>query len=263
MNLMKMLQVQEDKGRIVIVSTGMMAILVVCWVYMIHMAWGAKDGTIHSIVTPGHPHAWGGREILACFLMWFAMMGAMMLPSVAPWVLTLSRISRQENSSSLLPYREATFLSGYFVMWAGYSILAALGQWSLHQNALLTPSMTSANPIFGGLLLIVTGLFQWTPARNACLDHCRSPMGFFLTTWKSGGRGAFEMGLRHGLYCVGCCWALMALSFVAGVMNLVWMGLITIFLLMDLVFVRDRWLDRAAGLVLISGGLWMILCLNG
>jgi predicted metal-binding membrane protein len=150
------------------------------------------------------------------------------------------------------------FLLGYLIVWIGFSALAAVAQWILHATALLSPMMVSTSPILGGAILITAGAFQWTPLKNACLTHCRSPLNFLMTGWREGKRGALAMGLKHGAYCTGCCWFLMALLFVAGVMNLWWIAIIAGFVLLEKVAPRGLWVGKIAGLALATWGLWMI-----
>jgi predicted metal-binding membrane protein len=121
------------------------------------------------------------------------------------------------------------FVLGYRLVWGGFSIVATLGQWGLHATALLSPMMVSTSPMLGGLLVLTAGLFQWTPLKSTCLGPWRSPLGFVMTEWREGTWGALLMGLRHGSYGVGCCWVLMALLLVAGVMNLLWVAALAAF----------------------------------
>ena len=150
------------------------------------------------------------------------------------------------------------FLLGYLVVWAGFSALAAVSQWILHAKALLSPLMVSMSPILGGALLMIAGVFQWTPLKNACLAHCRSPLSFLMTDWREGKRGAFAMGLKHGAYCTGCCWFLMALLFVAGVMNIWWIAIIAVFVVIEKVVPHGVLVAKAVGVLLAVWGAWMI-----
>jgi len=152
----------------------------------------------------------------------------------------------------------AIFLGGYVIVWTGFSALATLAQWGLHETALLSPMMVSTSPILGGLLLLTAGVYQWTPLKYACLKHCRSPLGFLMTNWREGPRGALIMGLRHGMFCTVCCWFLMALLFVAGVMNLLWVATITLFVLVEKVVPRGDIVGRVAGGVLVIAGLVLL-----
>jgi len=226
--------------------------------YMIRMAAGTGHGhSCHGMTAP-LVRPWGSMEILMAFSMWVAMMFAMMLPIVTPWLLVLSGTKREKDPGAAPFGTAGFFLMGYAAVWAGYSALATLGQWGLGAAALLSPDLVGTSPVLGGALLLAAGIYQWTPWRDACMTHCRSPLGFFATSWKEGRRGAFTMGLRHGLYCAGCCWALMALSFVFGVMNLLWMAGITVFLLAEKITSWGPRFGKAAGLVLAGYGLWML-----
>ena len=206
-----------------------------------------------------HPdaHAWSIGDLGLAIGMWTGMMAAMMLPSVTPWVLALARLSGDAGNARPR-LRVGEFLAGYLLIWSAYSVGAALLQWQLHDRAMLSGLGTIVSPAAGGALLLVAGIFQWTPIKQACLMHCRSPIRFFLTSWKSGRFGALRMGVHHGLFCVACCWGLMALSFVAGVMNLAWMAVITLFIFVDHALLRRDWLSRTAGIMLVVWGIAII-----
>ena len=150
------------------------------------------------------------------------------------------------------------FLAGYLVVWTGFSALAAVAQWVLHAEAFLSPLMVSTSPILGGSLLIVAGVFQWTPLKSSCLAHCRSPLSFLMTDWREGKLGAFVMGLKHGAFCTGCCWFLMALLFVAGVMNIWWIAIIAVLVLLEKVAPRGLLVGKVAGLLLSAWGVWVM-----
>jgi|TARA_B100000315_G_scaffold205719_2_gene199614 predicted metal-binding membrane protein len=203
--------------------------------------------------TAGDAVPWGAGQFATVASMWIVMMVAMMLPTVAPWVAALSTIGRRMGRG--LPAGE--FVAGYLLVWSGFSVAAASVQWGLHEAGWLSAA-SSLGPQAAGGLLIVAGVYQWTPAKQACLKHCRSPLGFFLTSWRSGRWGPARMGLRHGAFCVACCWALMALSFVAGVMNLIWMALVALFVLVDHAVARGPWLGRAAGAALAVWGVGLV-----
>jgi predicted metal-binding membrane protein len=203
--------------------------------------------------------AWGVLELVLLFVMWAVMMVAMMVPSAAPLILIFAAVyrKRQERQDPAVP--TAIFLTGYLLVWTGFSGLATLAQWGLHTAALLSPMMVSTSSILGGVLMLAAGIFQWTSLKHACLTHCRSPIGFLMTHWQEGTRGAFIMGLEHGTYCVGCCWILMTLLFVAGVMNLVWVAFIAAFVLAEKVLPRGDLVGRLAGGMLILAGI-VLLC---
>ena len=157
-----------------------------------------------------------------------------------------------------MPYvPAAVFLVGYLAAWAAFSAAATVAQEGLRSAALLSPEMSTINPWIGRVLLIGAGIFQWSPLKNACLRQCRSPLGFLLTEWRDGRGGALRMGWRHGLYCVGCCWLLMALLFVVGVMNLVWVAAIAGFVIVEKIAPAGLVLGRAAGAVMIACAVYL------
>jgi predicted metal-binding membrane protein len=198
---------------------------------------------------------WSLADIVLLFVMWAVMMVAMMVPTAASMILMFATINRRRRDRQQ-PYVPTTiFLGGYLLVWTGFSALAMLAQWGLHSAALLSPMMVSTSPLLGGILLLAAGVFQWTPLKYTCLKHCRSPMGFLMTDWREGARGALMMGLKHGSYCTGCCWFLMALLFVAGVMNLLWVTAIMVFVLVEKIAPRGDLVGRVAGGVLVLAGL--------
>ena len=204
------------------------------------------------------PARWQATDLLALFAMWAVMMVAMMVPSVAPIVILFLGVLRRRHASRLPFGQTAAFLGGYVLVWAGFSLLATLAQWGLHSTALLSPDAMRATPAAGGLLLLAAGGFQLTALKRACLDHCRSPFHFFATEWREGHRGALVMGLRHGLWCLGCCWLLMALLFVAGVMNAAWVAALAIVVLLEKVAPAGPALGRAFGVGLGAWGVWLL-----
>ena len=180
------------------------------------------------------------------------MMLAMMLPVVSPWVLAFPRAAHERSAGGSSSLRAWAFLLGYGAAWLAYSGLAAGGQLVLQRAALLSRAGVITSPGIAGELLLLAGVYQLTPQRDACMLHCRSPMAFFLTRWREGYWGAFTMGARHGVYCLGCCWALMALSFVFGLMNLAWMAVLTGFLVVEKATSAGPWMGRAAGVLLLA-----------
>jgi len=202
---------------------------------------------------------WSSATLLPLFLMWAEMMVAMMIPSAAPMILAFAMVQRKRREQERPFVPTGMFLLGYLIVWTGFSAVAALAQWMLHARALLSPMMVSTSPVLGGVLLIVAGLFQWTPFKNACLTHCRSPLGFLMTDWREGRCGALVMGMKHGAFCTGCCWFLMALLFVAGVMNMWWIAILTVFVLLEKVVPRGLFVGKVAGVFLAGWGAWMIV----
>jgi predicted metal-binding membrane protein len=202
--------------------------------------------------------AWSAATLPPLFLMWSEMMVAMMIPSAAPMILTFAAVQRKRRDSEEPFVPTGIFLLGYLAAWTGFSALAAIAQWILHAEALLSPMMVGTSPILGGALLLAAGVFQWTPLKHSCLAHCRSPLSFLLSDWREGRWGAFRMGLKHGVYCTGCCWFLMALLFVAGVMNLWWIAIIAAFVLLEKILPKSLFVGRASGILLGAWGLWLI-----
>jgi len=244
---------QRDR---MIVLSGVASIAILAWAYMAHMAWGRRgDGMDLAML---HMPAWGIVDLALLFVMWVVMMVAMMVPTAAPMLLLFATINRRSRAQQRPFVPTTVFLSGYLLVWAGFSAVISVVQWGLHAAALLSPMMVSTSPVFGGLLLLVAGVCQWTPLKYTCLRHCRSPLGFLTTEWREGTRGALIMGLRHGAYCVGCCWVIMGLLFVAGTMNLLWIALITVFILVEKVMPRGDLVGRIAGGVLVLAGLLLL-----
>ena len=164
---------------------------------------------------PMDPMPWSTSDAALMFAMWWVMMIAMMVPSAAPMVLLFTAIKRKQ-AASVSPSVEAwVFLGGYLLIWAGFSLVAALAQWGLERAGLLSMAMASTSAMFGGVILLAAGLYQFTPVKSACLRYCQSPVLFLSRHWRPGAAGALRMGLRHGGYCLGCCWFLMALLFVS------------------------------------------------
>lgn len=242
------------RDRLIILSA-LTAATVLAWLYMGHMSWSIHD--VPDEIHPGHMPAWGPPDVLFAFVMWTVMMVGMMLPSASPMVLTFSAIERRRGDGRT-HLRTGLFVLGYLVVWTLYSGAAAVMQWAFHTAALLSPMGASTSPYLGGSLLFTAGLFQCTRLKYACLDRCRTPMGFLMAEWRSGPAGAWVMGLRHGLNCALCCWALMALLFVLGVMNLVWMVALSAFCLIEKVAPRTEWVSRITGLLLIGWGAWIV-----
>jgi predicted metal-binding membrane protein len=238
-----------------IVMLGLGLLTALSWMYMFHLA-GEMQGM--EMAMP-RIQPWTAMDFVLMFVMWSVMMVAMMVPSAASLVLLYAGINRKraKGQDPLVP--TAVFLLGYLVVWCGFSALATLAQWGLHTTALLSPMMASTSPILGGGMLLAAGIFQWTPLKYACLSRCRSPLGYLMTEWRDGAWGAFLMGVRHGNYCTICCWALMSLMFVAGVMSLFWMAVIAGFVLLEKIAPAGRWISRVSGALLTVWGILMIL----
>jgi predicted metal-binding membrane protein len=149
------------------------------------------------------------------------------------------------------------FGAGYLLVWTGFSAGAALAQWGLHRAAMLSPMMTTSSPRLGAAILIAAGVYQLTPFKGACLTHCRSPLGFLMSHWRGGTAGALRMGIEHGTYCLGCCWALMCVLFVVGVINLLWVAAMAIFVRVEKIAPAGTLVARVGGAAMIAAGAFV------
>ena len=238
-----------------VVTAGLAAVAVLGWVYLLFLARGMAGMDMSADMVMPRMQTWGVVDLALLFVMWAVMMVAMMVPSASPLILMVAAANRKrrERSDPLVP--TGLFLTGYLLVWTTFSAVATAAQWGLHATALLSSGMVSLSPVLGGLLLLAAGVFQFTPLKQACLTHCRSPLGFVMTHWREGSGGAVRMGLEHGLFCVGCCWVLMALLFVAGVMNLLWIAAISLFVLAEKVLPRGDLVGRLGGAALLVAGV--------
>lgn len=237
------------------VGAGAAVLLCVSWAYVIFMAWGMEnmDAVADSLLMPAMT-GWDGSDLLLVFFMWAVMMIAMMLPSAMPLLLLVSKINHGRFARNRALLGTGVFALGYLAVWTGFSALATLVQWGLLEARLVSPMMESASPWLSAALLAAAGVYEFTPLKNACLARCRSPLGYLMTGWREGFSGAFAMGLRHGAYCTGCCWLLMALLFVFGVMNLAWIAALAILVLLEKLLRRPAWFAPAVGATLLAWG---------
>lgn len=232
----------------VLVAIGLAAVTLLSWGYLLTgagMEMPSMSTPMETALTPG----WSPAQAVLMFIMWWVMMVAMMLPSAAPMILLFSSVAKRASR----PGSTALFVSGYILIWGGFSVLATLMQWQLTQTGLLD-GMRANSQMLAGLLLLVAGIYQLTPAKNACLKHCQSPLQFVTEHWRPGPRGALSMGLQHGGYCLGCCWALMALLFVGGVMNLAWIGGLAAYVLIEKLIPQWRYFGLVSACLLITVG---------
>ena len=226
------------------ILTGLAGITTAAWIYVVleahrmaDMSTGTTDrsmaASMHAIVGV---HPWTPSEFGLRFLMWGVMMVAMMVPTAAPMTLVYAAVARKAAVQSNPVAPTFVFVAGYIVIWSVFSVTATAAQWELERAALLSPMMVSNSVLLGSTLLIGAGVYELTPLKHACLRHCRAPAQFLSQNWRSGTIGAFRMGLRLGAYCLGCCWVLMGLLFVGGVMNLLWIAAISAFVLLEKLF---------------------------
>lgn len=199
--------------------------------------------------------AWTLKDFALTFAMWSVMMAVMMTPTAIPVLLVFARVRNDAGRS----VRAALFGLGHLSVWIGFSAAAAFVQWTLHQSALLSPAMSITSPIASAFVLIAIGVYQLTPVKAKCLTNCQRPIDFLMRYWKEGAKGALELGIRHGIYCLGCCWALMLVLFVVGVMNIGWIAALTAFVLLEKLGPKGVRLARIGGVVIIAAGVFSLL----
>ena len=267
----------------VIVAVCLAAMTVLAWLYLLTLARsmgavplpaddaGTMDGMPGMETMPGMDMAgmamtpvaaagWTANDTALVVAMWFVMMVGMMLPSASPMILLYARVGRHAAAKGTPIAATGFFCAGYLAIWFLFSLAATFGQWLLERALLLTPMMESASPFLSGVLLVAAGLYQWTPLKGACLGKCRAPAAFLQAAggFRRDTAGAFLMGMRHGADCVGCCWPLMLLLFIGGVMNILWIAAIAIFVLAEKLLPGGDRMGRAAGVLLVVAGAWLM-----
>ena len=257
-----------------IVAAALAAVTLLAWAYVLWLAAGMDMGGMDmsglrmipapfTIMAPATA-PWTASEFAYVFTMWAVMMVGMMTPSAAPMILIYARIGRQASAEGKPLAATGWFVTGYLLAWIGFSLAAAAGQWVLERAALLDWMMAGTGHIFGALVLITAGVYQWVPLKYACLAHCQSPVLFIHQHggFKPAFSDSLRLGLRHGAYFVGCCWALMALLFVGGIMNVLWIAAISAFVLIEKIVPAGRLLSRAAGICFAAAGVWLAVALR-
>jgi predicted metal-binding membrane protein len=250
-----------------IALVGLILIAAIAWSWVVHEAvrmsgmdrpdMAGMRMSHMQMMSPGFA-PWTTTLAAYLFVMWFVMMVGMMIPSAAPVVLIYLGVKRQAATRGQRFASAGWFLAGYLAAWAAFSLLATATQWLLESAALLTPAMRLHSQRAGAVVLIAAGIYQWLPWKNACLTQCRAPLAFIQQHggFPRGAASAVRLGCLHGMYCVGCCWLLMLLLFVGGVMNLLWIAGLMIFVLIEKLAPRARWIGRAAGAAAVMAGLW-------
>ena len=258
------------RDRVIIVAA-LVVLTALAWADLIWLAndmWmGGMDMAGFRMIPAGQglmmpaSEPWKPIEFGYTFAMWAVMMIAMMTPSAAPMILTYARVGRQAVSEGKPFTATAWFVGGYLLAWMGFSLAATAAQWALERATLLTPMMASASTVLSGIVLVVAGLYQWTPLKEACLTCCQAPLTFVMRHggFRDDPAGALMLGLRHGTYCMGCCWALMAVLFVGGVMNLFWIAALAILVLVEKVSASGRIIGRLGGLAFMAAGVLMLI----
>jgi len=232
------------------------AVAGICWAYVGYMAWGMANMDVAAdwLLMP-RMTGWGISDLALVLAMWMLMMAAMMLPSATPLLLLVHRATAQQHGSGRAALDTIAFALGYLAVWSAFSVLATAAQWALLEERLVSPMMDSSSPYLSGVLLVAAGAYQFSGLKLACLARCRSPLSFLMT---QRGHGAFVLGVRHGVYCAGCCWLIMALLFVLGVMNLWWILGLTLFVLLEKFLRQPRGLVSAGGAALVAWGLLVL-----
>lgn len=240
----------------VIVVAGLLLVVALSWAYLFSGAGTMQD--MDGMLMPMSAGPWTPAYALLMLLMWSVMMAAMMLPSAAPMILLYAKIAAgRQGSGQVAP--TGMFALGYLAIWTAFNLAAVALQFGLERLALLSPMMETSSVALAGALLVAAGVYQWLPLKQACLRHCRSPLEFVLAHWRSGMAGAFRMGVQHGMLCVGCCWVLMLLLFVGGVMNLAWIAGLALLVLAEKLAPAGHWIGRTAGIVLAGWGAATLL----
>ena len=237
---------------------GLVAVIVMAWLYILTGA-GLGMSAVEMTAMPANmemmsPAVWTPGYASLMVLMWWVMMIAMMLPSAAPMILLYAAINRKKREQGTPYAPTGIFASGYLAVWGGFSLAATGLQWGLERSSLVSSMMATTSVTLGGILLIAAGVWQLTPLKYACLRHCRSPIHYLSSHWRTGRWGALRMGLEHGAYCLGCCWFLMGLLFYGGVMNLYWIAGLALYVLVEKTVPAGHWVGIGMGLVLIAWG---------
>lgn len=228
------------------------------WMYIFHLSSLMSSDFMEGMTMP-QMWEWSFKDFSANFAMWSVMMIAMMLPSATPMILIFSNVNKKRNEHGNEFVPTWIFVSSYITLWIAFSLFATIVQWFLHHFALLSDGLRIISPSISGLLLISAGVYQFTSVKYACLKNCQSPLGFIWGNWRYGKQGALSMGLKHGLYCIGCCWVLMILLFLVGIMNILWIAVISIFIFIEKIIARGRLLSYFSGSILVLWGLWLLI----
>ena len=226
------------------------------WAWLAYQDWAMAHMDIVDMAMPsGGP--WTRSDVALVLVMWVVMMVAMMLPSALPMLVAFRRTDAARSGDRHVEQRTALFAVGYLAVWTAFSAVATLAQWVLHAIGQVSPAMMLTSPWLAAAVLVTAGVYQWSAMKRACLGSCRSPLAFLLNRWRAGSSGALRMGIEHGAYCAGCCWLLMAILFVVGVMNVAWIVALSLYVLIEKVAPPNRWLAPASGAALMAWGAWL------
>jgi predicted metal-binding membrane protein len=238
-----------------VVALSLAGVVALAWLYLWHQTASMNAGHGGMAMPMPAMSAMDPAALALTFVMWIVMMTGMMLPSAAPTVLLYGAMVRKHAEHGTVLAAAWVFVGGYLLVWAGFSLAAALLQAALDHAELLNSMMASGSKPLNSMLLIAAGVYQLTPLKDLCLSKCRNPVQFFITHWSPGTAGALRMGITQGAYCVGCCWMLMLLLFAVGVMNLAWVAFIAAFVFLEKLLPVGRFTSRFTGAALIVVGL--------
>jgi predicted metal-binding membrane protein len=256
------------------VAAALIVVTLLAWAYLLWLsAQMAADGMTGMGDMPGMDmsamagamapsiRAWAPADFAFMFAMWAVMMVGMMTPSVAPMLLLYAGVGRKAAESGTPFASTGWFFAGYLAVWTAFSALATLAQWALTTLALLTPMMAASSAALGGIVLIAAGLYQWTPLKESCLRSCQAPLAFLMAHggFRDQPLGALRLGIAHGGYCLGCCFALMALLFVGGIMNVLWIAGLTILVLLEKIVPAGLLIPRISGALIGAAGIWLLV----
>jgi predicted metal-binding membrane protein len=243
-----------------IILLALLGVTAIAWLYLLAMRQGMDDMAMDDMPGMAMPMVadWTPTAFALTFAMWWVMMLGMMVPSAAPMILTFATLNRSKRARGQSFVPTSVFALGYLLAWGAFSLSATVAQMALDRVAMLSPMLATTSPALGGVLLILAGLYQFTPLKHACLRNCRSPFAFVLNHWRDGRIGALRMGLEHGIYCLGCCWVLMLLLFVVGVMNLLWVAAIAVFVFAEKLVPGGVWIARVGGGVMLGFGVLLL-----
>lgn len=258
-----MFETLVKRDRVVVLGS-LILVIILAWAYILA---GAGMDMAMTIAMPGSMNmaapsiSWTPGYAALMFIMWWVMMLAMMLPSATPMILLFATVNRGTAATPARGVPTFIFAAGYGVVWGFFSLIAAFTQWALTSSMLLDSMMQSTSHILGAVLLISAGAYQFMPVKDACLRHCQTPMQFVIGHWLPGRYGALKMGVLHGTFCLGCCWFLMLLLFFGGVMNLIWIGGLAFYVLVEKLAPPQTQISKIAGGILIVWGvatMWIV-----
>ncbi len=251
------------RDRLIVIS-GLVLVVALSWIYILYGA--GMNMTIVEMMAKTdsgpsflmQPAIWTTSYALLMFFMWWVMMIAMMIPSASPMILLFAAINRNQRKEGNPFVSTGIFAFAYIIAWGGFSLLATGLQWSLEQVGLMSAVMVSTDRLFSGLVIIAAGIYQLSPQKHAFLNQCRTPFQFIANHWEKGSSGALRMGIKHGFYCLGCCWTVMALLFVGGIMNLFWIAGLAVYVLLEKTIPEGHRLGSLGGIGLIGWGIWVL-----